>query len=82
MLRTVVKIIGFHHGGKAAVKFPSNFRRMKPQHRKSFLTQAMKDLRAEYDLACEHARIAAQHEDFRNAEAATVRGEPETAQPV
>jgi hypothetical protein len=39
----------------------------------------MKDLRAEYDLACEHARIAAQHEDARNAEAATVRGEPETA---
>ena len=79
MLRTVVKIIGFHHGGKAAVKFPSNFRRMRPDHRKSFLTQAMKDLRLEYDLACEHARIAAQHEDAVNAEAATLRGEPETA---
>jgi len=79
MLRTVVKIIGFHHGGKAAVKFPSNFRRMRPADRKSFISQAMKDLRAEYDLACEHARIAAQHEDARNAEAATVRGEPETA---
>ncbi len=68
MLRTVVKIVGFHHGGKAAVKFPSNFRRMRPDHRKSFISQAMKDLRAEYDLACEHARIAAQHEDFRQAE--------------
>jgi len=79
MLRTVVKIIGFHHGGKAAVKFPSNFRRMRPDHRKSFLSQAMKDLRAEYDLACEHARIAAQHEDARNAEAATLRGEPATS---
>jgi hypothetical protein len=73
MIRTVVKIIGFHHGGKAVVKFPSNFRRMKPAHRKSFLTQAMKDLRAEYDLACEHARIAAQHEDALNAEAVTLR---------
>jgi len=79
MIRMVVKIVGFRHGGKAAVKFPSNFRRMRPDHRKSFLTQAMKDLRAEYDLACEHARIAAQHEDARNAEAATVRGEPATS---
>lgn len=79
MIRTVVKIIGFHHGGKAVVKFPTNFRRMKPAHRKSFLTQAMKDLRAEYDLACEHARIDAVHEDARNAEAAVVRGEPATS---
>ena len=79
MIRTVVKIIGFHHGGKAKLKLPSNFRRMRPDHRKSFLTQAMKDLRAEYDLACEHARIAAQHEDARNAEAAVVRGEPATS---
>jgi len=76
MIRMVVKIVGFHHGGKAAVKFPGNFRRMRPDHRKSFLSQAMKDLRAEYDLACEHARIAAQHEDAVNAEAAIVRGEP------
>jgi len=79
MIRMVVKIVGFHHGGKAVVKFPGNFRRMRPDHRKSFLSQAMKDLRAEYDLACEHARIAAQHEDARNAEAATVRGEPATS---
>jgi len=79
MLRTVVKIVGFHHGGKAVVKFPTHFRRMRPADRKSFISQAMRDLRAEYDLACEHARIAAQHEDARNAEAATVRGEPETA---
>lgn len=79
MLRTVVKIVGFHHGGKAVVKFPRNFRRMRPDHRKAFLTQAQKQLRAEYDLACEHDRIQAQHEDARNAEAATLRGEPETA---
>lgn len=79
MIRTVVKIIGFHHGGKAVVKFPSNFRRMRPDHRKSFLSQAMKDLRLEYDLACEHARIAAQHEDARNAEAATLRAETATS---
>jgi hypothetical protein len=78
MIRTVVKIVGFHHGGKAKLKLPSNFRRMRPDHRKSFLTQAMKDLRAEYDLACEHARIAAQHEDARNAEAATLRVEATT----
>ena len=73
MIRTVVKIIGFHHGGKAKLKLPSNFRRMRPDHRKSFISQAMKDLRLEYDLACEHARIAAQHEDARNAEAVTLR---------
>ncbi len=79
MLRTVVKIIGFHHGGKAVVKFPTHFRRMRPADRKSFISQAMRDLRAEYDLACEHARIATQHEDARNAEAVKHRGEPETA---
>jgi hypothetical protein len=79
MLRTVVKIVGFRHGGKAVVKFPTHFRRIRPDHRKSFLTQAMKDLRAEYDLACEHARIAAQHEDARNADAIMVHGQTGTA---
>jgi hypothetical protein len=74
MIRTVVKIVGFRYGGKAKLKLPSNFRGMRPDHRKSFLTQAMKDLRLEYDLACEHARIDAVHEDARNAEAATLRG--------
>jgi hypothetical protein len=79
MLRMVVKIVGFRHGGKAVVKFPTHFRRMRPDHRKSFLSQAMKDLRAEYDIAESHARIASQHEDARNAEAATLRGEPATS---
>lgn len=79
MLRTVVKIVGFHHGGKAVVKFPRNFRRMRPDHRAAFLTQAIKQMRAEYDLACEHQRIAAQHEDAANANAIMVHGQTRTA---
>jgi hypothetical protein len=43
----------------------------------SYTTQAIKAFRAEYDLAVEHRRIAAQHEDARNAEAVVLRTEAE-----
>ena len=75
--RLVVKVSGFLHGGKAVVKFPANFRRARPEDRMSYTTQAIKAFRAEYDLAVEHRRIAAQHEDARNAEAVVLRTEVE-----
>ena len=79
MIRTIAKLRAPWWGGKATVQFVKNFRRMKPEHRISLLSQCMKQMRAEYDLACEHARIAAQHEDARNAEAATLRAETATS---
>ncbi len=74
MIRTVVKIIGFHHGGKAVVKFPSNFRRMKPEHRISFLDQSAKQIRDERDLAARHLAIERRDEDLRAAESIQPQG--------
>ena len=79
MIRTVAKLRAPWFGGKATVQFVKNFRRMKPAHRMSLLTQCMKQMRAEYDLAEQHYRIEGQHEDARNAEAATLRAAPSIA---
>ena len=73
MIRTIAKLRAPLFGGKASVQFAKNFRRIRPADRMSIISQCMKQLRAEYDLAEQHHRIAAQHEDARNAEAATVR---------
>lgn len=79
MIRTIAKLRAPWWGGKATVQFVRTFRRMKPAHRMSLLTQCMKQMRAEYDLAEQHYRIEGQHEDARNADAVTLRVEPETA---
>ena len=79
MIRTIAKFRAPWWGGKLTVEFAKNFRRVKPQTRMHLLNQAMRQLRAEYDIAESHYRIEAIHEDARNAEAATLRGEPETA---
>ncbi len=73
MIHTVAKLRAPLFGGKATVAFGKKFRRMRPADRMSLLSQCMKQMRVEYDLAESHCRIEAQHEDARNAEAATVR---------
>jgi len=76
MIKTIARLKAPWFGGKASVQFVKNFRRMKPAHRMTLLSQCMKQMRAEYDLAEQHHRIESQHEDARNAEAATLRAEP------
>lgn len=75
MIRTIAKLRAPWFGGKATVRFVKNFRRMRPADRMSILSQCMKQLREEYDLAESHRRIEVVHEDARNAEAATLRAE-------
>ena len=79
MIRTIAKLRAPWFGGKLTVQFAKNFRRIRPETRLHLLNQAMRQLRAEHDLAAEHHRIERRDEDARNAEAAIVRGQPETA---
>ena len=79
MIRTVAKLRAPLFGGKASVLFAKNFRRIRPADRMSIISQCMKQLREEYDLAESHRRIEAVHEDARNAEAVTLHAEPSTA---
>jgi hypothetical protein len=75
MIRTIAKLRAPWFGGKAKVEFAKNFRRIRPETRIHLLNQAMKQLRAEHDIASEHHRIERRDEDARNAEAATLRAE-------
>lgn len=68
MIRTIAKLKAPWFGGQAKVEFVSNFRRMKPADRMSFLNQCLKQMRAEYDLAEQHHKIQVRDEDARNAE--------------
>jgi hypothetical protein len=79
MIKTIAKLRAPWFGGKLTLVFASNFRRIRPETRMHLLNQAMQQLRAEHDLAASHHRIERRDEDARNAEAATLRGEPETA---
>ena len=79
MIRTIAKLRAPWWGGKLTLVFASNFRRIRPETRMHLLSQAMKQLRAEHDLAAEHHRIERRDEDARNAEAAVVRCEPATS---
>jgi hypothetical protein len=73
IIRTIAKLKAPMWGGKLTLQFASNFRRVRPEARMHLLNQAMKQIRAEYDLAAEHHRIERRDEDARNAEAATLR---------
>jgi hypothetical protein len=77
--RLVVKVSGFLHGGKVKVTWPANFRRMEPRNRLSYIDQTLAEFREERRIAAEHQRIVLRDEDARNAEAAVLRGQPETA---
>jgi ubiquinone biosynthesis protein UbiJ len=79
MIKTIAKLKAPWFGGKATVQFVKNFHRMKPAHRVSLLDQIAKQIRDERDLAARHLAIEIRDDDIRNAEAATLRGEPETA---
>ena len=79
MIKTIAKLRAPWFGGKATVQFVKNFRRMKPEHRMTLISQCMKQMRKEYDIAESHYRNERVHEDARNAEAAVVRGEPATS---
>lgn len=78
IIRTIARLEAPMFGGKLTVAFARNFRRVPPKKRLDLLNQAMKQIRAEYDLASEHHRIERRDEDARNAEAATLRA----AEPV
>ena len=71
IIRTIAKLKAPMFGGKLTVKFSSNFRRIQPEKRMHLLNQALRQIRAEYDLAAEHHRIERRDEDIRNAEAFT-----------
>lgn len=71
---TVAKLICPPLGlGQAKLKLTKSFHRIKPSARMSMLTQAMKQMRAEYDRAETEHRIERQHEDARNAETIQAR---------
>lgn len=76
MIRTIAKLRSPWFGGKLTVQFAKNFRRIRPETRLHLLNQAMRQLRAEYDLAAEHHRIERRDEDIANAAVATLRTEP------
>jgi hypothetical protein len=76
IIRTIASLKAPLFGGKLTVQFASNFRRVPPKKRLDLLNQALRQIRAEYDLAAEHHRIERRDEDARNAEAI---GQPETA---
>lgn len=67
MIKVFARLKAPWFGGKASVVFAKNFRRMRPADRMSVLTQCMKAMRAEYDLAEEHHRIERRDEDLANA---------------
>lgn len=69
IIRTIARLKAPMWGGKLNVKFASNFRRIPPEKRMHLLNQALRQIRAEYDLAAEHHRIERRDEDVRNAEA-------------
>ena len=76
MIRTIAKLRAPWFGGKLTLVFASNFRRIRPETRMHLLSQAMKQLRAEHDLAAEHHRIERRDEDIANAAVASLRTEP------
>lgn len=76
MIRTIAKLRAPWFGGKLTLVFAKNFRRIRPETRMHLLNQAMKQLRAEYDLAAEHHRIERRDEDIANAAVASLRTEP------
>ena len=76
MIRTIAKLRSPWFGGKLTLVFASNFRRIRPETRMHLLAQAMKQLRAEHDLAAEHHRIERRDEDIANAAVASLRTEP------
>lgn len=76
IIRTIARLKAPLWGGKLTVHFCPNFRRVRPEARMHLLAQAMRQLRAEHDLAAEHHRIERRDEDIRNADAV---GQPETA---
>jgi uncharacterized protein YukE len=71
IIRTIARLKAPQWGGKLTVQFASNFRRIPPNKRMDLLNQALRQIRAEYDLAAEHHRIERRDEDVRNAEALT-----------
>ena len=76
MIRTIAKLRSPWFGGKLTLQFAKNFRRIRPETRMHLLNQAMRQLRAEYDLAAEHHRIERRDEDIANAAVASLRTEP------
>lgn len=76
MIRTIAKLRSPWWGGKLTLQFAKNFRRIRPETRMHLLSQAMKQLRAEHDLAAEHHRIERRDEDIANAAVASLRTEP------
>ena len=76
MIRTIAKLRAPWFGGKLTLVFASNFRRIRPETRMHLLNQAMRQLRAEHDLAAEHHRIERRDEDIANAAVASLRTEP------
>jgi hypothetical protein len=71
ILHTIAKMKSPLFGGTLFVIFGRNFRRIPPEKRLHLLNQALRQIRAEYDLAAEHHRIERRDEDVRNAEALT-----------
>lgn len=69
IIRTIARLKAPQWGGKLTVQFGNNFRRIPPNKRMDLLNQALRQIRAEYDLAAEHHRIERRDEDIRNAEA-------------
>ena len=76
MIRTIAKLRSPWFGGKLTLQFAKTFRRIRPETRMHLLNQAMRQLRAEYDLAAEHHRIERRDEDIANAAVASLRTEP------
>ena len=59
--------------GKATLQFSKSFNKLSPDRRTIILQQAMKQMRAAYDIAERDDRCVIKAEDARNAEAIQLR---------
>ena len=59
--------------GKATLQFSKSFNKLSPDRRMIILQQAMKQMRAAYDIAERDDRCVIKAEDARNAEAIQLR---------